>query len=119
MCHEVEEYIDPERIGALFGELVEEVSVLAFALPTIPIVRIVSGDDHDVPLVIEDGAHMHLLALLAVMVLPRHAGVLAALAEHEVGRLKSVLIRPQVEHTMKNRVIHSDFSKGLIGEHPL
>src|ERR1039457_7648042 len=69
MSHQVKNNVDAEGIAALLGKFVEEPIVFALALPTVAVVTIVGGDDHDAALVVEDGADVHLTAILLVAIL--------------------------------------------------
>src|SRR6185503_15686958 len=68
--HGVEDDVDAERERALLGELAEVILVLALALPTVPVVGVVGGDDHHAAAVVMEGAHVHVHRVGAV---PRSA----------------------------------------------
>src|SRR5436309_11165200 len=70
MRHRVEDDVDPERIGALFGKLAEEVLKFLFAFPAVAVVRVVTGDGHHPAFVIEQRADVNVAAFLAIVVLP-------------------------------------------------
>src|SRR5438309_8996103 len=89
--HHVKNNVDAQRIGPLFRELTEKIFVLAFALPTIAVVCVVRGDHHDPALIVQDGPHVHLGALFAIMVFPGYPGVLAVFSRSVVGGLQFVL----------------------------
>ena len=63
MGHEVKNYVHCEWIGPLLREFVEEIIVLAFSLPTVAVVAIVGGDDHDTAFVIIDRAIIDFLGI--------------------------------------------------------
>src|SRR3954468_12442048 len=97
VAHYIEKYIDPERVGAFFRELVEEVGVFAFAFPAVPVVAVVGRDHHDLVFIVQYRANMHFPTVFAASVLanmmrfPGDAGVLGANAETDARGLKFVL----------------------------
>src|SRR2546423_3287524 len=62
--HCVEDNVDGERIGGLFGEMLEVIMVGAFPFPAVAVVGVVRGEYHDSALIIEDGAVMSYSAAL-------------------------------------------------------
>ncbi len=56
MRHGVDDDVNAERIGSLFGEFAKIPGVLAFSLPAITEVRVMTDKNHHVALVIIDSA---------------------------------------------------------------
>ena len=77
MCHRVKNDVDPEWVGALFGKFAEEIGKFLLAFPTITVVGVMAGNDHDVSFVVEDRFDMDFPAFLSVMRFPGHTRVLA------------------------------------------
>src|SRR5262245_26558130 len=101
MRHCVEDDVDSEGIRAFLGKLAEKVLIFLFPLPTVTVVCIVAGDDHDSPLGIQERANVYVFALFSVVVLPGYAGGLAVLTRPEIWRLERILRFPQVKDAMK------------------
>src|SRR5436309_13344591 len=74
MRHRIEDDIYPERKCDFFGELLEVIFVLPFALPAVAVVRIVRRKHHHSSLVVEDHPMMD---HFGVLTLPRNAMILA------------------------------------------
>src|SRR5439155_4500385 len=51
--HQVKNDVNSERIGPFLRKLVEEVILLAFALPAVAIVAVVNRDDHNPAFVVQ------------------------------------------------------------------
>ena len=102
----------------------KEVIFLAFTLPPIPVIGVVRRNDHDMALLIEDRANVHLraifpAALLSRVTFPSHAIIFAFAALPCVRRLQFVLWNPQIKDAMKNGMIHRQFHKLVFGQHAL
>src|SRR5436190_12973154 len=70
VSHQIKNDVDSQRIAALFRKLVKEEIVLAFTFPAIAVVAVVCRKNHEPAFVIVQAAHMHVAALLTVMILP-------------------------------------------------
>src|ERR1039458_8900481 len=109
MCHQIKNDVDAERIATLFGKIMEEPVVFALAFPGIAVVAIVRGDDHDMSLVVEDGADVHFAAILLVAVLvtmicfPSEVRGTTTGGDRHGRRLQFIFGNLDVEHAMKNR----------------
>src|SRR5206468_7510069 len=120
--HQVKNDVDAERVGSLLRELAKEILLLTLTLPAVPIVHVVCRDDHDAALLNEDRADMHVFALLVTAILARvnlpgdTTVVFALFSSPVVGSLQAVLRAFQVEHTMKNRVLHRQLDKLAFGQ---
>src|SRR5947208_15720173 len=125
MRHEIKNDIDAKRVGPFLRELAEEIRVLALALPAVAIVHVVRGDDHDAALLVEYRADMHVSALLVTALMPRvhlpgdTTVPLALFSRRVVGSLQAVLWTFEIEHTMKNRVVHRQFDELLFRQDAL
>src|SRR5438270_11876490 len=106
MSHLVEENVNRNRIRDLLRKMLEEVMVIAFPLPTVSVVGVVSRDHHHAPFVVVNRAMMNLAAFFPIVVLPCDSGVFASRPELNVRNLP---LRFYVEDAMIQRMIEQKF----------
>ena len=104
----------------------EKPVVLAFAFPTIAVVAIVSGDDHDSAFVIVNGANVHVLGpftgVVIMVVFPSDAippavWIEAIHALSAVRRLQLVHGDFDIEHAVEDLVGHIQINEVTVREH--
>ena len=115
MRHDVEDNVDPERKSDVLGKPVEEIVVFAFAFPAVTVIRVVTRDDHQAASGVKDGLNMDLGTLLAIVVFPSDAVVLASSALPDVRDLQLVLRAVQLEDGVEHGVIHGQFRQLAFG----
>src|SRR5258708_966294 len=127
MRHGVENNINTERKRSFLRKLVKKEIVLSLAFPAVAIVAIMCGDHHDPSVFIEQGADMHLTALLGIgsppavtplarMAFPRDEIILASTHYSDARSLQLVFGNIQIEDTMKNGMGHGKFDEFAFGK---
>lgn len=116
MRHQVKDDVNGQRIGDLFGIPAEIGTVFPLPFPAITHVAGVNCQDHDPPLVIEQGADVHLLGTFAPKN-PMRRGLRIIRVKVFVPKLHRR--HAQIEDALKDRMVRVQLHPATIGHNAL